>query len=476
MYRFLLSSLVVLLTGVAHAEDSRLLALHPDNPHYLLFRGRPTILVTSGEHYGAVLNGDFAYERYLDELKAHDLNLTRTFSGTYFEIPGSFHIVDNTLAPTPEKYIGPWPRSDKAGAADGSNKFDLSRWNPAYFQRLRDFVHQADRRGIVVELVLFCPFYEERLWHVNPLRSANNINAIGKCSRTEVYALKEKALTAVQEAVARKIVAELQEFDNVYFEICNEPYFGGVTLDWQKHMAAVIVQAEKDRPRHHLIAQNIANGSAKIANPNPQVSIFNFHYAAPPTAVGINYHLQRPLGDDETGFRGTGDRVYRAEGWDFLLAGGAIYSNLDYSFSCKHPDGTFTVKTSPGGGGRALRQQLGYLKKFLESFDFVRLKPDNAVLRRHKLTPAPVPAGQKPAPAPTVRVLAERGRQYAIYLHGGVAAQLTLDLPAGKYQVQWLNPRRGQVERRETMQHAGGECTLTAPAYTEDLALAIRRQ
>jgi hypothetical protein len=32
------------------------IALHPQNPHYFLFRSKPTILITSGEHYGALLN------------------------------------------------------------------------------------------------------------------------------------------------------------------------------------------------------------------------------------------------------------------------------------------------------------------------------------------------------------------------------------------------------------------------------------
>lgn len=44
------------------------MALHPDNQRYFLFRGEPTVLVTSGEHYGAVLNRDFDYVRYLDAL------------------------------------------------------------------------------------------------------------------------------------------------------------------------------------------------------------------------------------------------------------------------------------------------------------------------------------------------------------------------------------------------------------------------
>ena len=45
------------------------IALHPENPHYFLFQGKPAVLIGSGEHYGAVLNLDFDYVRYLDALK-----------------------------------------------------------------------------------------------------------------------------------------------------------------------------------------------------------------------------------------------------------------------------------------------------------------------------------------------------------------------------------------------------------------------
>ena len=41
--------------------------LHPENPHYFLFEGKPLALITSAEHYGAVLNMDFDYEIYLFE-------------------------------------------------------------------------------------------------------------------------------------------------------------------------------------------------------------------------------------------------------------------------------------------------------------------------------------------------------------------------------------------------------------------------
>ena len=89
-------------------------------------------------------------------------------------------------------------------------------------------------------------------------------------------------------------------------------YFGGVTTEWQHHIAEVIVAAEKGSRNKHLISQNIANCSAKIQNPHPAVSVFNFHYASPPITVAMNYGLNKVIGDNETGFRGTSDLPH---GW-----------------------------------------------------------------------------------------------------------------------------------------------------------------
>ena len=103
------------------------LALHPKNPHYFLFRGKPTVLVTSGEHYGAVLNTEFEYGKYLETLAADGLNLTRTWAGPYCEPPGAFNIAENTLAPKAGKVIFPWARTETPGYANGGNKFDLTQ-------------------------------------------------------------------------------------------------------------------------------------------------------------------------------------------------------------------------------------------------------------------------------------------------------------------------------------------------------------
>ena len=304
------------------------LTLLPRNTHYFLFRGKPTVLVTSGEHYGSVINQDFNYVRYLDELQRNHLNLTRIWVGPYREVSGSFNIADNTLAPRPDRFIAPWPRSNTPGAADGQNRFDLAQWNPAYFERLHDFIQQASLRGVVVEVNLFCPYYEAAMWQVSPLNSINNVNAAGNVTRTEVLTMKHPGLLAIEDSMVRKIVSEVNAFDNVYFEICNEPYFGGVTLDWQHHIARTIAGVEERLPNHHLISQNIANGTKLIGNPFPEVSLFNFHYCRPPGSVALNYNLDRSIGNNETGFDGQMDATYRIQGWDFLPRGARCTTTL----------------------------------------------------------------------------------------------------------------------------------------------------
>ncbi len=461
--------------GTTQAGAHEPIALHPENPHYFVWRGEQTMLITSGEHYGALLNLDFDYVKYFDALQRDGLNHTRTFSGAYREIPSSFGITDNPLAPKPNRYICPWARSDQPGYHDGGNKFDLTRWGAAYFERLKDFMTQADRRGIVVEFTLFCPMYRDELWQACPMNAANNVNGIGECKREEVYTLKQKALLAIHIAMTRKVVRELRGFDNLYYEVCNEPYFGGVTREWQDKIVEAIVDAEKDFAKKHLISMNIANGRAKVEKPNPAVSIFNFHYCVPPDTVAMNYGLEKVIGENETGFRGKHDVLYRTEGWDFLIAGGALYNNLDYSFTPKHPDGTFLTYKSPGGGSPDLRKQLRILKQFLYGFNFVKMEPDDSVIRNV-------------SPDLSARALVERGKAYAVYLHvpipkkpkdigtivnRKVKAQLTLNLPAGNYEAEWINTKTGQTESEDAFHHQGGDKKLDSPMFAADVALRV---
>jgi hypothetical protein len=252
-------------------------------------------------------------------------------------------------------------------------------------------------------------------------------------------------------------------------------------MAWQHRIADVIVQTEGALPAKHLIAQNIANKSAKIAAPHPAVSIFNFHYATPPEAVATNYALNKVIGDDETGFRGASDEVYRTEGWEFVLAGGGLYNNLDYSFAVGHEDGTFAYPaTQPGGGSRALRRQLRILSDFINGFDFIRMSPDDRVVK-----------GGTP-PGGAVRALVERDRAIAIYLRRqiatgtkGVAAPvapqasgptvLQVDLSDGRWRAEWIDTTTGSVVGTDDV-GGGGVRAISAPEYAIDIALRLRRR
>jgi hypothetical protein len=183
------------------------------------------------------------------------------------------------------------------------------------------------------------------------------------------------------------------------------------------------------------------------------------------------------IGENETGFRGTRDEVYRVEAWDFMIAGGGLFNNLDYSFTVDHEDGTFQYPVKhPGGGGVAYRRQLRVLCDFLNGFDFVRMSPsDDSVVtgRSAELS---------------IRVLAEAGKQYAIYIHnsarphrkdkaqlnvGEFQAAFTLAVPAGDYRLEWIEPATGKLLLTETKSPAEGSLALVSPHYPQDLALRL---
>jgi hypothetical protein len=309
------------------------------------------------------------------------------------------------------------------------------------------------------------------------MNAKNNINGIGDCPREEVYTLQHAALLNVHLEFTRKIVTELQTFDNLYYEVCNEPYFGGVTQEWQHRIVDEIRKTEADFAQQHLISLNVANGRKKVEDPHPGVSIFNFHYCHPPDVVAMNDSLDNVIGENETGFRGQDDLLYRTEGWDFLMAGGALYNNLDYSFTPSHPDGSLQKYDSPGGGSAALRAQLHVLKEFIEGFDLPRLQPDPHIIR-------------EVSDSLVASALGDPGKDYAVYIHvplpakadkldshrrKGLQANLQLELPAGNYQVTWVNTKTGDQERIENHMHNGGLLSLRSPPFDDDLALRVRR-
>src|SRR5437764_8040500 len=132
----------------------------------------------------------------------------------------------------------------------------------------------------------------------------------------------------------------------------------------------------RNLPHRQLLAVNYANVYTMVDKPHPAVSVFNFHYSYPPAVVALNWQHNRPICFDETS---QGQKTFerRREAWAFMLSGGAVYNNLDPSFATDDPTGSGKVEQPDGSfDGRPLRQQLRILHDFLDSLDFIHMRPD----------------------------------------------------------------------------------------------------
>jgi hypothetical protein len=270
----------------------------------------------------------------------------------------------------------------------------------------------------------------------------------------------------------RKIVTELNDFDNLYYEICNEPYFGDTLAlrQWEDHMTAVVAFAEKDLKKKHLISNNVANNKKSVPNLRNNVSIYNFHYAIPPVTVPMNYHLNSVIGDNETGFDGIDDATYRMEAWGFILSGGGLFNHLDYSFAVAHEDGSYQITAGePGGGGKTLRNQFKILAEFMQSVDYINMKPADATeFRLH--------AGD----STEVYGLSKQRQEYALYLisktDAAAVSVFDIDIPAGSYTINWVDTKTAERSSTEIKDHKGGWLAITSPSYIQDIALCILKE
>ncbi len=462
----------------------------PENPRYFEWRGQPVALISSAEHYGAVLNRRFDYVRYLKTLQRDGMNYTRIFAGTYVEPSGAFSIQRNTLAPEAKDFLAPWERAQSEAPGQFGLKFDLDHFSSAYLKRLKSFLGEAGRRGIVVEITLFSSIYGQAQWAVNPLNPDNNIQAIPVPDWRLLHTSEAPGpILALQEKLVRWLARELRDCDNCFFEIQNEPWSDNHTIAetlnplldsgkvypnvvevataksvaWQRLMAAAITDEERSFEFHHLIAQNVANfrlavGEADVA---PETAILNFHYAHP-EAVLWNPNASQVLGYDESGFSGREDFPYCVGAWRFIFAGGGLFNSLDYSFSVGHEGGDDLENRTAGGGGPTLRAQLKILSDFLHGFDLTALRPTPEIVTR---SPGVVPLA-----------LGEPGKRYGVHLLGRGPTKLTMKLPSGRYQIEWVNPVDGSVAGAETITSGEGDVAISSPDFAAEMAVRITRE
>ncbi len=167
------------------------------------------------------------YGAYLAFLKGHGHNFIRLWRWEQFKsqaVPANFH-----LCMTPQ----PWLRTGPGRARDGKPKFDLSQFDPRYFDRLRDRVIAAGREEIYVSVMLFDGFglhLSQAPEHVegHPFFAANNVNEVALTSINNYQVLPlDPVIQALQEAYIRKVIDTVADLPNVLYEVANESCGGG---------------------------------------------------------------------------------------------------------------------------------------------------------------------------------------------------------------------------------------------------------
>jgi len=537
-----------MLISLGSFADTIPIRLDTVNPHYFNFRGEPTILITSAEQYSAVQNLDFDYIPYLDELESHGMNYTRIFCGVFINgmaesLPrrnsgtismpiGSPLYPDTINAELTKGLISPWARSDDPGYIGGGNKFDLDTWDTLYFYRLTDYITEASQRGIVVEVTFYCGYGGAQYWQYSPMNVINNINDVGKFGGDHgpydtagnnighkypltLIAAGDDGLLEYQETMIEKHLDELQYYDNVFFEVCNEPYYVnagntevnqngehcgtrvGVSSEWQAHMVKLMINKMDTMPHKFLLAQNIDHFYEKVwlvddtVSPinmddfrdiYPEIDILNFHYGAKferyvDRAVNYNYALNRVISMDENGYEGGEDHTYRKEAWNYIIGGGGIFNNLDLSYTTNgYEDGQPTNPSKWYGGSPGLHEQYGILTEFVHSLDFLNMEPNNFLPDSGEMI-INLYTGLDTV---NIRCLANEGVEYAVYVEGGTKVSITFDLPAGDYKAEWINTKSRDadtniiIEKTEFIYHEGDTVTITSPDYSEeDIALHL---
>jgi hypothetical protein len=171
------------------------------------------------------------FRGYLGFLKVRGHNFIRLWRWEQFKSQvagGAFH-----FCMTPQ----PWPRTGPGSAKDGKPKFDLSKFDPAYFDRLRDYVVAAGNEGTYVSVMLFEGFglhlsLAPDNVEGHPFHATNNVNGVGIASINDYQVLPLDArVQALQEAYVRKVVDTVQDLPNVLYEVANESSGGGSVDD-----------------------------------------------------------------------------------------------------------------------------------------------------------------------------------------------------------------------------------------------------
>ncbi|MDO9374400.1 MAG: DUF6298 domain-containing protein [Ferruginibacter sp.] len=203
----------------------------------------------------------------------------------------------------PPFYELPFARSGKDTAWDGLSKYDLTKYNPFYWARLKDFANLADQQGL---LLINQQYFQHNIIEAGahyadfPWRTANNINATGFPEpppyagdkrifmAEQFYDITNAKRKALHRAYIRKSLENFQGNSGV-LQLIGEEYTG--PLHFVEFWLDVTRAWEKETGHHPLIGLSTTKDVQDAILQNPTnaatidvIDIRYWHYQADGTA------------------------------------------------------------------------------------------------------------------------------------------------------------------------------------------------
>ena len=422
--------------GAASGAGKGPLRVHPANPRYFTDDGERAVYLTGSHTWDNLQDmGDtapppaFDFDAYLGFLTKHHHNFIRLWRWELvsWDTKANNEKTAKRLVTAPH----PWIRTGPGLALDGRPKFDLQRFDPAYFQRLRSRVTAARDRNIYVSVMLFEGWglqHVAEAWKAHPFHAENNLNGLngdadGDGRGLEVHTLQVPAVTRAQEVYVREVIDTVNDCDNVLYEIANES--GAYSTEWQEHFIRFIHDHEKTRAKQHPVGMtfqyardskqrgsntNLLASPADWVSPNPDWGRFNYR-TNPPPADGRKVILTDT--DHLWGIGGNADWVWRS----FLRGLNPIFMD---------PYAQGVLQQGADAAWDPVRRAMGATRRLADRVNLAALTPRGEW-------------------ASSGYCLADAGNEYLIYLPAG--GELTADLTAasGELQVEWMHPVEGSL-------------------------------
>jgi len=414
------------------------LRIHPQYLHYFQTPDGKALLLVGDYSWGTFSDVDFDYKAQFDALKANSLNFARVWLWWGCE---QFPAPDNKW------HIEPFLRPGPGLAQDGGPKYDLSQFNPAFFERLRNLCLAARQRGLFLHLITMDAWMlkHPHLWKLHAFHRNNNLNGVdgdpqntgkGTDGKLGFCSLGNPMVMDFQKAYLRKLVDTVNEFDNILIEIANENYY---SAPWEQNLCEFIRQYERSKPRRHILMPlDLLNHSSVVQKWDPKI----IH-----TALLEKRRLCQPLIFDTDWIINNNDDEVRKAMWTAVLSGGHF----------NYMDDSLEFRAEPMSDRRAvLHRQIGHLAAFVKELRLWEMQPDDTLVR----------SGDAFAMASAKELVA--------YLPEGGTVKLDLTRLQGPLSAHWFNPREGifaEPLRADDIRSAA----FNSPG-TEDWALHLKRQ